>query len=114
MPLVDGQISLVAHIVFNPEFIGNREEKYKEIDNMLKDILCDNVVIDGYKEHLITFECSPTTVKKDRKGLMKELDGYIKVFDNEVYTLCFEQSEGNELTRKYELLNTKKLRRIKK
>lgn len=114
MPLDNGSISLVAHIVFNPEFTGNREGKYKELDDMLKGFLPNNLIIDGYKEHLITFDCSPTTVKKDRKGLMKELDGYIKVFDNEVYTLCFEQSEVNGLSRKYELLNIKKLKRVKK
>ena len=71
MPLGNGNFSLVVHIVFKPEFIGSREEKYKEIDSMLKGFLPNNLIIDGYKEHLITFKCSPATVKKDRKGLMK-------------------------------------------
>lgn len=114
MQLENGEISLVAHIVFNPEFIGNREEKYKEIDDLLKEFLPYNLIIDGYKEHLITFKSSPTTGKKDRKGLMKELDGYIKVFDNGTYTLCFEQSDTGGLSKKYELLNVKKLKRVKK
>lgn len=113
MELEDSSISLVAHIVFNPDFIGNREEKYKEIDNMLKEFLPENVVIDGYKEHLITFKCSPTTIKKDRKGLMKELDGYIKVLDDNIYSLSFEIVESG-LIKKYELLNNKTLRRIKR
>lgn len=113
MELEDNSISLVAHIVFNPDFIGNREEKYKEIDNMLKEFLPENVVIDGYKEHLITFKCSPTTIKKDRKGLMKELDGYIKVLDDNIYSLSFEIVESG-LIKKYELLNNKTLRRIKR
>lgn len=114
MHLDNGEISLVAHIVFNPNFIGNREDKYKELDNKLKVFLPDNVVIDGYKEHLVTFKSAPTTGKKDRKGLMKELDGYTKAFDNGTYTLCFEQSDAGGLSKKYELLNVKKLKRIKR
>lgn len=114
MPLEDDEISLVAHIVFNPNFLGSREEKYKELDNVVKEILPEGIVIDGYKEHLITFKCSPTTAKKDRKGLMKELDNYIKVFNDQVYSLSFDITDDNYLIKRYELQSDKVLKRIKK
>ena len=114
MPLEGDEISLVAHIVFNPNFLGSREEKYKELDNVVKEILPEGIVIDGYKEHLITFKCSPTTAKKDRKGLMKELDNYIKVFNDQVYSLSFDITDDNYLIKRYELQSDKVLKRIKK
>lgn len=87
MPLGNGEVSLVAHVIFNDNFTNDKKTKFVELDSLLKGVLPEGISIDGYKEHFITFKCSPTTVKKDRKGLMKELDGYIKVIDNKVYNL---------------------------
>ena len=81
---------------------------------MLKNILPEGMLIDGYKEHFVTFECSPTTVKKDRKGLMKEFSGYIKIIDNKEYSLEFELNDNGKLSKKYELYNYKYLKRVKK
>lgn len=114
MPLIDGGISLVAHIIFNSDFIGNKKEKIKNFDLMLKNILPEGMLIDGYKEHFVTFECSPTTVKKDRKGLMKEFSGYIKIIDNKEYSLEFQLNDNGKLSKKYELYNYKYLKRVKK
>lgn len=93
MPLSDGTYSLVAHIIFNEK---------------LNEFLPPNVVIDGYKEQLISFKCSPTTVKKDRKALMKELDGYIKVTEDGIYQLTFEPTDKETLIKNYKLETKKK------
>lgn len=114
MKLENNELSLVAHIIFNSNFNGDRNKKYLELDYMLKDFLPNGISIDGYKEHFITFKCSPTTVKKDRKGLMKELDGYIKVNEDGVYTLEYSVLSDNKLSKEYLPLNSKKLKRIKK
>jgi long-chain acyl-CoA synthetase len=113
MPLADGTLSLVAHIIFNKDFIGDKKEKYVQFDLMLKELLPEEITIDGYKEHFVTFKCSPTTVKKDRKGLMKELDGYIKIIDGKEYNLNFELDEEKRLHKNYQMIQTKVLKRIK-
>lgn len=113
MPISNNEVSLVAHIIFRNDFNGNREEKYLELDKLVKSVLPDNVIIDGYKEHYVTFKCSPTTVKKDRKGLMTELDGYVKVTDDGVYSLEYKTNDDGVLYKEYKSLNEKKLKRIK-
>lgn len=114
MPLGNGEVSLVAHVIFNDNFTKEKEAKFVELDSLLKSVLPEGISIDGYKEHFITFKCSPTTVKKDRKGLMKELDGYIKVIDNKVYNLEFEIQDDDKLIKKYSSEDKKILKRIKK
>lgn len=114
MPLENGESSLVAHIVFKDTFTGDRNAKYLELDAILKDFLPENVSIDGYKEHYITFKCSPTTAKKDRKELMKELDGYVRPTDDGVYALSYDTLENNKLIKRYTQMNVKKLKREKR
>lgn len=114
MPLENGESSLVAHIVFKDTFTGDRITKYLELDTILKDFLPKNVSIDGYKEHYITFKCSPTTVKKDRKGLMKELDGCIKPTNDGVYSLSYDILDNNKLIKRYTQANVKRLKREKR
>ncbi|MDO5569463.1 MAG: class I adenylate-forming enzyme family protein [bacterium] len=113
MPLADGTLSLVAHVIFSKDFVGDKNEKYIQFDSMLKELLPEGISIDGYKEHFVTFKCSPTTVKKDRKGLMKELDGYIKIKDGEEYSLSFELDEEQKLHKNYQRIQTKILKRVK-
>lgn len=111
MPLEDNKVSLVCHVIFKEDKNVNRIEKYIEFDSLVKNILPCDIIIDGYKEHYVTFKCSPTTAKKDRKGLMKELDGYIKVIDDKIYNLSFDSNKDGNLYKVYSVCDKDKVRK---
>lgn len=95
MPSGENDYSLVAHIVFNEQIDEENKNSYlTEIDEELVKSM-PNIKIAGYKEHPITIKSSPTTAKKDRNALMKELTGYKKIVDNQEYSLDFEKT-GSE------------------
>ena len=73
-----GNDILVAHVVFRDRFQGEKTQVYKRVDSVLRNSLHEDLPIAGYLDHELTFSSSPTTAKKDRKALMKILDGYIK------------------------------------
>lgn len=104
-PLEDNTNALVAHIIFTPDFNGDKLEVIKEID----DNLPDGIEISGYKEHFITFDASKTTAKKDRNSLMDHLEGYIKPSEKEILSLSMLK---DELTDKY-ILNYNQLEKPK-
>lgn len=93
MPLEDGTNALVAHIIFYPNFTGNKEEVIRRLETMLNESI-PNISIAGYKEHELTFESSKTTAKKDRNKLMEHLDGYIKPDSNGMLTLTLVRNEA--------------------
>lgn len=92
MPMEDDTDKLVAHVIFRNSNT-NREEVYRRLDNMLADFLPSELSIAGYKEQMLTFKASPTTAKKDRNGLMKELDGYVKPTEMGMSKLIFVRDE---------------------
>lgn len=90
MPLGNNQYSLVAHIVLNDQI--EEKDRYlflAKIDSELEKVLPKGIKIDGYKNHKVAIEYSSTTLKKDRNKLMTELDGYVKVINNQEVEVSF-------------------------
>lgn len=102
MPLGNKKYSLVAHIVLNENIEEKDQYLYLEkIDNDLVKVLPKDVKIDGYKNHPITIESSPTTAKKDRNKLMTEVNGYIKVIDSQEIEVYFTKNNDNNYELNY-------------
>lgn len=91
MPLADGAVSLVAHLLLENDS-ESIEKIIGSVDELLEDFLPKEMVIDGYKEHKFSFPISPTTAKKDRNGLMKDLRGYIKILGGVKYDVHFKET----------------------
>lgn len=94
-PLDDGTIALVAHIVYYPNFKGDKKQVIRRLDFMMNDYLPSGITIAGYKEHDITFAASPTTAKKDRNNLMNQLEELVKPSGNEMLSLIMKKNEIN-------------------
>lgn len=109
MPLGNNKYSLVAHIVLNEQIEEKDRYLYLNIiDKEIEKKFAKEIKIDGYKNHKIQIDSSPTTAKKDRNKLMTELDGYMKVVNDQEIEVFFTKNNENN----YEL-NYKENRKVK-
>ena len=93
--LIDGYNALFAHILFEPNFKGEKNLELEKIDKEIKDRFNGEVVIEGYKEHEVAFTISPTTTKIDRNSMYNDLENYKKVMNGEEYVIdLVEYPEG--------------------
>ena len=95
VPLSDGTNSLLAHIIFEPNFYGDKNKELELIDEYLNVSFDGNVIIEGYKEHEKAFTISPTTAKMDRNKMYHDRENYCKIIDGERYNVdLLETKEG--------------------
>ena len=87
IPMADGTNSLLAHILFEPNFYGDKNKELELIDKYLDVAFGGEVVIDGYREHEGSFTISPTTTKSDRNAMYADRNGYVKIIDGEEYVV---------------------------
>lgn len=108
MPLSDGTTSLVAHLLLD----NSIEETtiYERLDEFVSKEFNGLITIDGYKKHELSFPISPTTAKKDRNKLMKDLSGYKKVIGKDEYETRYEITENGYIMEKKLLSNSKTLK----
>ncbi|MBQ3435464.1 MAG: acyl--CoA ligase [Bacilli bacterium] len=93
VPLVDKTNALLAHIIFEPNFYGDKNNELESIDKYLEASFEGNVKIDGYKEHEKAFTISPTTAKMDRNSMYHDRDNYVKVIDGKEYRVDLQETE---------------------
>lgn len=99
MPTKDNKYNLVAHIVWNSEI--EDLDKITAINIMneeLNKFLPKGVEVSAYSEHDIMLPYSPTTLKKDKNGMSKQLNGYIQVIDDKLYSINFTTDVTGEHT----------------
>lgn len=87
IPLADGGTSLLAHVIFEPNFYGDKNKELELIDGYLKVVFNGDVEISGYKEHDKAFTISPTTAKIDRNKMFNDRENYRKVIGGELYNV---------------------------
>ena len=87
IPLAEGGNSLLAHIIFEPNFYGDKNKELELIDKYLEVAFDGAVKIDGYKEHDRAFTISQTTAKMDRTKMYHDREGYTKIQDGEEYNV---------------------------
>ena len=85
--LIDGNNALFAHILFEPNFKGDKKQELEKIDKEIRERFNGEVVIEGYKEHEGAFTISPTTTKIDRNSMYNDLEDYQKIIDGEEYVV---------------------------
>lgn len=95
VPLENGQNALMAHIIFESNFYGDKNKEIELIDQYLKVAFNGEVIIDGYKEHDKAFIISPTTAKVDRNAMYHDLYDYKKIINGEEYRVDIaDKGEG--------------------
>lgn len=94
--------TLVAHIVWDENV--KEEDKFDCLEminqNMLES-LPENVSIIGYSEHDLMLPYSPTTLKKDKNKLSKQISGYVQVKDGELVDISFLPTDDSKYEVKY-------------
>lgn len=117
MPIRDNEYNLVAHIVWNSEIEElDKITAINVINEELNNFLPNSIEVSAYFEHDVMLPYSPTTLKKDKNGLSKQLNGYIQVIDDKLYSINFIPDEtGNYTISKEEKSNkSKKVLKLKK
>ena len=113
IPLADGSNSLLAHIIFEPNFYGDKSKELELIDAYLNVAFDGEVVIDGFKEHDKAFVISPTTAKVDRNSMYHDRTQFTKVVNGEEYNVdLIDTSKG--LLKSTERRENKDIKTLKK
>ena len=87
IPLANGDNALLAHIIFEENFYGDKNKELELIDQYLDLAFQGEVKIDGYKEHNKAFTISPTTAKADRNSMYHDRENYKKITNGEEYII---------------------------
>ncbi|MBR3210940.1 MAG: acyl--CoA ligase [Bacilli bacterium] len=93
IPLADNSSILLAHIVFEDYFYGDKNKELELIDQYLELVFDGELVIAGYKEHVDGFVVSPTSSKVDRNAMYHEKDDYKKIVNGEELVIGLIESE---------------------
>ena len=91
--MADNSSILLAHIVFEDYFYGDKNKELELIDQYLELVFDGELVIAGYKEHVDGFVVSPTSSKVDRNAMYHEKDDYKKIVNGEELVIGLIESE---------------------
>lgn len=87
IPMANGKNSLLAHIIFEKNFKGNKLQELAKIDAILDETFDGQVVIDGYKEHEEAFDIDEFTAKADRNKMFNDRTNYVKRVKDKDYAV---------------------------
>ena len=87
IPMANGKNSLLAHIIFEKNFKGNKLQELAKIDAILDETFDGQVVIDGYKEHEEAFDIDEFTAKADRNKMFNDRTNYVKRVRDKDYSV---------------------------
>ena len=107
MPTDENKYDLVVHIVWNKKMKTSSDSISQYIDSinkMLESLLPKEVKVVGYYEHDTMLPYSPTTLKKDKNAMSKELEGYKQVIDGKLYKIDFILNEKDSYSKKYDII----------
>ena len=83
--------SVVAHIVWELSTQESEKADYlNELNDEVKKYEPD-INLCAYAFHDVMLPYAPTTLKKDRNGMAKQLDGYFQVFDGKLVNIRFRE-----------------------
>lgn len=98
LPMIvkEDSVSLVAHIVWNGNPTVDEQKKYiEDMNALMKMYLPKSISMAAYSVHDVMLPYSPTTLKKDKNKLSKQITGYVQVVDGQWMTIHFEPNENS-------------------
>ena len=115
MPTEDNEYNLVAHIVWSNDFTEKEKQSYIELINSeLSVFLPKGVQISAYGEHNTMLPYSPTTLKRDKNKMSKQLAGYIQVIDGKTYAVEYIRNQNGKYSQKCIEIGLNKVKKLKK
>ena len=115
MPTEENSDNLVAHIVWSNDASKETKNTYIDIMNkQLSEYLPQGFEVTAYYIHDQILPYSPTTLKKDKNGMLKITDGYIQVVNNEIMNVNFMPNGNGKYIKEFselQKIKTKKLKR---
>lgn len=101
-PTIDNKYNLVAHILWDGDYSYDEKKEFIcKLNEQLNQFLPPEVSVSGFAEHNEYLPISPTSLKKDRNGMLAQNDGYIQVSDNQLYSVEFEVDKDGMCSKKY-------------
>lgn len=94
MPSDDGRVNVAAHIVWDRSVKENEKTDYlEELNEEVKRFEPEiNLCVYTFHDKMLPY--SPTTLKKDKNRMAKQLEGYIQVCDGEIKKIRFIDAGG--------------------
>lgn len=115
MPTEENENNLIAHIVWSENTSEENKKTYlEELNTLLKDYLPTGITVSAYSEHDAMLPYSPTTLKKDKNKMSKQLTGYIQVIDGQVNDIEYVQNEDGKYTQRIVITNRGKVKTLKR
>ena len=115
IPTVENDNNLVAHIVWDPSIKESQKAGIlEEINKCLNDFLPAGVTLSGYYEHEVMLPYSPTTLKKDKNGMVAQTKNYKQVINGEVYNIEFILNENGKYSQKCAIIEEDKVKSLKR
>lgn len=91
MPTEDGGFNLAAHIVWSkPSTEEEKAECLTALNKAVEEAFPEGIRIAAWAEHDGMLPYSPTTLKKDKNKLSKQMEGYVQVVDGALEAIEFE------------------------
>ena len=106
MPTDENENNLVAHIVWAKDASKDDKKNYIEIMNkQLCEFLPIGIKISAYSEHDIMLPYSPTTLKKDKNKMSKQMTGYLQVIDGQMNSIEYVLNENGKYSQKCDIIS---------
>lgn len=102
MPISGNENNLVAHIVWNKDYLNGDKDIYiATMNEQMSLFLPNDITLSAYAEHDIMLPYSPTTLKKDKNKMSKQLGRYIQIIDGELVDVEFAINNEGKFSATY-------------
>ena len=105
---------MVAHILLSKDCNKNIKDCISDLNNILENILPEGLSIVAYSIHDSILPYSPTTLKKDKNSMAKQLINYYQVLDDNLYSVEFVSNDNCIYSKEYDIIKNNKGRVLKK
>lgn len=97
MAINEDSVSLVGHIVWDGKPSADEQKKYfEELNELMRDYLPSTFKMEAYSTHDVMLPYSPTTLKKDKNKLSKQMTGYMQVIDEQLRNIEFASDNAGK------------------
>ena len=114
-PTQNNEYNLVAHIVWADDYTNDQKKEFiAQFNQQLAEFLPEEVVVSGFAEHDKMLPYSPTTLKKDRNGMLAQNEGYLQTANDQLINVNFIKNENGQYSTQCAIIEQDRVKKLKK
>ena len=114
-PTQNNEYNLVAHIVWADDYTNDQKKEFiAQINQQLAEFLPKEVVVSGFAEHDKMLPYSPTSLKKDRNGMLAQNEGYLQTANDQLINVNFIKNENGQYSTQCAIIEQDRVKKLKK